>query len=567
MKVYFQQLFVAILAISIIGVSSCSILKSIGQKATDDVSVNSCGILVFKDSIEYGIVYDYLEYQQNEFAKTTTSSTVDEEKPLTDFEAAKHTYSYRSDILHQEDVAEAANIDLSVSPVPQILEDDEILQTLLNKDRMVIIDNVVYYYYDDCTLFKFPATRNCQSDIATAKSYFENYLISVANHVKPPFTYEKVDICEEESSFRVANLCQEMRLQGCVQNQCNPYDVDFVMSFPNYYNTTYTLTSFRYSLDNGVNYVTLSPSAATNLHSNSCGFSLGEYGFDVHAIFPTLNTIYSIIMEGTFSYSTGSSTTATCTSLDTVKWKVGKSCFIKANPIVHGLTVFLDAVDNPCTPGSDAFTFRPLDGSPVTTGIGPNSIKLQYLCQGLKTLEITYSASGCTIVDTLSYRTTDPSLCCALHKRTNCTRMYPNPVNTSDLDKIKVKLKERCNRVVAIARNFHRTSSTARFKRTRTSISMNFTQSLYYEKNTCECNGVYPLPVDVQSIYGKNARRKFKLFPERANIESSTGISYYNFKHTWSRKNNLPWGINVKTNEISPQQFQIDCPNTGHTCN
>jgi len=240
------KILIIVLAVLSTILSSCN-LNTIENESVSQVTKNDCGLLVFKDSVHYQSVYDYLETMEEVFETTTTSaSSIDEEKPLSDFELLKNHFSYRNHINSQEDNAENNGIDLSVNPVFEILDDDAILQTLLSKDRMLVIENTVYFYFDDCTLFKFPV-GNCDKNIGEALNYFKNYNNNVTNNIKPVFNFEKIDICNDEENYKAVEIiCQEIELEYCASDPCKPQIVDFFMSFPGYFQSIYYLTGFKY---------------------------------------------------------------------------------------------------------------------------------------------------------------------------------------------------------------------------------------------------------------------------------------------------------------------------------
>ena len=563
LKIFPPATVITVIAIAILLFSCTSVIDSVGTSTIAKVGKNGCDMMVFKDSLEYSIVYDYLEYKKTAFDTTLSAATVDEDQPLVDFETTKSHYSYRKYIKDQEDAAEASGIDLSVSPIPEILDDDEILQTLLNKNRMLAIGNIVYYYYDDCTLFKFPMGKDCQKSADVALSYFAKYDDNLLNHIKPSFTYEKVDICDDEINFKMMSQCQEIAIDGCSPDPCHPEEVDFVMYFPTYYQGPYTLTDFKYSI-NGAADIIVDIATASSVHVNACGLLTTAYGFDVHNSFPAGTGTYNIKMNGKFTYVDADGHSQTCDQEVIKEWTVTGPCSINASAAVTGFLVSVEGADNPCTAGPDVFDFTPLDGSPTIGYQTGNSIKLKYSCEGDKHLKVHYNFGGCESTKILTYHTVDPSLCCKKSIRTHCTQQYTLGGGNY---RINTKLKERSNRLVGIIRNFKKVGS--KFKRTRTQIIAHIVGPLYFTQDACDCKGMFTDFTEYKNARNKSKTRiKFKLLTKKSSIESATGMTFATFKKNWSRKNTNPWKLNVNTTEITADQtFKIDCPNTSHICN
>lgn len=560
-KITFPQLLkTSSLLLLCIAFFSCEKIPNIinGKTAAENLKKNACGLLVFSDSIQLEQVSDYLENEQAKYEQTPGYSTAtDEEKPLTDFELSKNHPSYRSFIATQEDAAENSGVDLSVNPVPEVLEDDEILQTLLNKDRMLVIDETVYYYHDDCTLFKFPAGKNCKIAIDTAMAYFKEYEYNQANHIKPSFNFEKIDICQEEAIYKtMTGFCPDIELLTCVADECHPEDVNFFMSIPNYYQTGTTLTDFKYIV-NGNTFV-LNVSNATTVNVNPCGWSVGTYGFGGTITFPNTNTNYNITMEAKFSYEEDGAT-KTCTQTKTVSYFVKPPCPIKEEVSINGLIVTIKGINNPCTPGADNFTFNVLHGAPVVSNQTGNSIQLRYSCAGPKKVIIYYNSSGCQSSKEISVDPVDPSLCCPKNLKMECKHSFNFNNGNSNL---KIKLKERRNRLVAVVRMFNKTSK----KKKKTSFTAYLNGPLYYYKETCNCLGIFDFS-EYKNITRKKLRIKFKLNPHRNTIKNLPGVASFNwFKENWSRKNNDLWYLKVTATGMSgPEIFKIGCSNS-NTC-
>ncbi|MBI1939208.1 MAG: hypothetical protein HYS25_13955 [Ignavibacteriales bacterium] len=550
--------------------SSCISFDSIGNAAVTVINKNDCGLLVFKDSTHYNLVYDFLEKKQEEFESSTTfSNYVDEEKPLTDFETSKNHESYRKLIITQEDIAENNGVDLSVNPVVEILEDDEILQTILNKDRMMVIENTVYFYYDDCTLFKFPAGKDCRKNINEALNYFKNLNSNAQNNIKPTFNFEKIDICDDEENYRaVQSNCQEIEIDFCASNVCHPEIVDFFMHFPGYYQTMYTLTDFKYQIDSN-SAITLNINTATIINNGNkeCGWSIGTKGFIVPINFPNTNTYYSIKMTGTFSYIEDSQTKY-CTQEKTMDFFVSApGCSIVVpTAFVNGLTVAIEGVNNPCNDPSiqDNFTFQAIDGAPTIISQSSNTIKLEYNCAGSKKIKISYNQDGCTESKEITVNPIDPSLCCT-RIRTKCTQSY---TSTNGDYKINVKLRERNNKLVAVVKNFKNG------KRAKTNFDGTIKGPVYYNKNSCDCLGTFDFSKP-KSAYRKKVRIKFKFRSKKNDIEQLDGIEHFTmppisdfkwFKRNWSRKDTDPWKLNISTSQITTKVAKINCSTSNGYC-
>jgi hypothetical protein len=534
--------------------------NDVGNAAVSAIT-RSCGILVFKDSVHYNLVYDFLEAKQEAFDAANSSTAVDEEKPLTDFEVLKGHDSYRKNILLQEDIAENAGVDLSANPIPQILDDDEILQTLLNNDRMMIIDNTVYYYYDDCTLFKFPAGKDCKKNINEALAYFKQYAANVQNHIKPAFTFEKIDICNDEENYRaIQSTCQTQAIAYCVPDPCNPTTVDAFMSFPGYSQNAFELISFNYTIDGGTVITPSVPAAYYIPNSNSCGWEIGSFGFRETIIFSSSNATHTIFRNAHFRYKVDNQWVY-CVDTLTVNYTVPPACPINGPEIiVNGLTVTLKGANNPCNDPSitDLYSFHPLDGSPVV--VYPpgtiNTVQLTYSCQGEKKVKMSYSQNGCSNSKEISVFPVEAGFCCKVIPKTTCTTHY---ILTGGTYQVKIKLKERRNRIVAIARHFKKISGN--YKRRKTEFNGQIGGLVTYKKDACDCLGIFNfIPKDKGPVNKKVIRVKLKFKTQKTAITALTGVPSFSwFKQNWARKIDNPWKFTVSTTDIPAQIFRIDC--------
>lgn len=537
--------------------NSCEVFKQIGSNEANKVTKNDCGLLVFKDSVQYNTVYDYLELQQDEFEKSSLyPSATDEEKPLTDFEILKHHISYRTTIKNQEDAAENNGVDLSVNPVPEILDDDEILQTLLNKDRMLVIDNIVYYYLDDCTLIKFPVGDNCNKNITLAIEYFGNYANNIQNQVSPPINYEKVDICNDEINYKTLAGCGEINIESCIADICNPGYVDFIISFPGQYNSIYKLNSCTLVVD-GVS-TALNLSNASAILINSCELSVGLFGFTIAKYFSILNTDHTITVNATFTYKDDNNITQTCSGTKSINIHVPAACDITIQQLVSNLSVRITKVDNPCTPGLDNFTFDVTDGTPGIINQSGNSIALQYNCAGAKKVIIKNTDPNCPESKEFTVYPTDPNLCCEIGSRKQCTRSI---TSTSGNDRLVVKLKERNNKIVAIIKNFRKVGT--KYKRQKTNFDGIIDGPLYFYQNSCNCFGEFNFNKHKICTRSK-LRIKYKLVRHAINQVCNKG--FYWFKHNWSRKNSNPWQLKISSSYFTNEIFKINCSNSTNYC-
>ena len=453
--------------------TSCNWFQNLVDTSIKNITQNECGILVFKDSTHFLLVYNILEKQLEDYENSPAiQNNPDEEKPLTDFEILKSHSSYRKSILDQEQTAENNSIDLSVNPINEILEDDVILQTLLNKDRFLIIDGTAYYYYDDCTLYKFPVGLECQRTMPIAINFFEKLQTNPLE--KAPFAYKKIDICNDEENYspiRNGDPCQSISLEICTPQECTPQAVDFLITFPNLSQSIYTLIdptpggTCKYTINSTS--TALDITTASSILNNSCGLSVGAYGFKVAYTFPSVNTTYHIKIEAQFSY-TENNVAKTCTSVYETDYTVPPPCPIKESVSYNGTMVTIN-VSNPCNSLPGGFAFTPLDGNPSTNPstsppITPNSIVLEYSCSGEKNVKIDYLLNGCQNSKIIKVYPKRPGECCIQHREHRADEL-PGCASFDQAYKIKVILKEKNRKLTAVVKSFKKNSNNNKFKR------------------------------------------------------------------------------------------------------
>ncbi|TRX36248.1 hypothetical protein [Flavobacterium restrictum] len=561
-KIIFKLSIYLIILTSVV---SCDLMKKVFVKESSIVYKNNCGLLVFKDSIQYNLIHDYLEYQQETFENSASYPTaLDEEKPLTDFEISKLHTSYRTFIKNQEDIAENNGVDLSVNPVPEILEDDEILQTLLNQDRMLVIDGIVYYYFDDCTLFKFPVGKDCNESIRLAKEYFSKYSSNVQNNVKPLFNFVQVDICNDEVNYRVLNtniFCQKVSVGLCIPDKCHPEYVNIEITFPNYYQGFYNLTSCDVNID-GVSTVYL-PTDMSSISSNQCGIAIVNYGILLPKYFPGINSTHVINVTANFSYTIDGKV-ETCKTTKPITFSVPYPCDINVSPAyVNNFEVAIEKVDNLCTAGNDSFLFDVTNGNPQIIGQSPNSIQLRYNCAGAKKIIIKSTDPNCPQSKEIIVNPIDPSLCCETHPKRNYCKN--NITSSNGIYRLSVKMRERNNRIVTIIRSFIK-NSNGKFKRNKADINGQMNGPLYFNHQTCNCQGVYNF-VEWKSRVCKKMKLKHLFLAHKSSIENAVNPDSFNwFKRYWARKNNSPWQTSVKTSNVPNTIFKINCNNNTNIC-
>jgi hypothetical protein len=556
---------ILIISTTIVALYSCIPLHPIWDVPLDgpkpiinSVAKNSCGLLVFKDSIQYEVVYNDLETKQEAFEKSAYFATaLDQEQPLTGFEVTNQHSSYRMNILLQEDIAEFNDIDLSENPIPEVFDDDVVLQTLLSKERMLIIDNTIYYYFDDCTLYKFPAGDSCAKNIKLAVAYFGNMPSNLSQRIKPPFVYETINVCNDEISFKtVKQQCQqEIEIESCITDKCRPGYINFTIFFPLYNNNSYQFQSGSYSIDSA-DEKKFSPE---QIQSNPCGFSLVRFGFNMPPVDWTVGSKHKIKVKATF-FDNVSRDTCSVEKIDS--FTISKPCSLGQYKFyTDGLLVGLSSLDNPCTPGRDSFSISS-NGDHTVESQTMNSIVLRYECAGKKTIFVKNSDPHCPRTDTIPVTVTDAN--CCTKNRLRCWERIEDGTY-----RIRIRLKERNRSIVAIVTNFKK-PKRGPYKRHALEITGTLRGSLYYEYNTCECWRAYEFSKGVT----KNAKRvriKFKLRDNKTDIETKTGRKFNAFKKIWSRKNDDPWKFIISAEVFNNTEYtyKINCAGQkdGKACN
>jgi len=574
--------------------TSCNWFQNLVDTSIKNITQNECGILVFKDSTHFLLVYNILEKQLEDYENSPAiQNNTDEEKPLTDFEILKSHSSYRKSILDQEQTAENNGVDLSINPINEILEDDVILQTLLNKDRFLIIDNTGYYYYDDCTLYKFPIGMECQRTMPIAINFFEKLQTNPLE--KAPFVYEKIDICNDEenyASLKNGDPCQTIKLVVCPRiGVCNPEAVNFIIIFPQINNSIYThinptSTSCNYTVSSPLLNPTTSLLAFNTyqnpISSNFCSLSSGEYGYVAQYNFlpyssPSSNNIYHIKIEAEFSYPENGQI-KTCTQVFETDYTMPPPCPINYNVSI-GSTVIVTA-NNPCGTQQGSYTFTPLTpsgfASPSIISTTPNSIELEYPCSGEKELQIDYNYNGCQNSIIIKFDVIKSGFCCYPSSqrnlinnnnyRINCTTPY---YLQNNLYKLRVTLKERKSKLSVVVRSFKKNNQN-KYKKYRTDIEYDIWGSVYYGLNPCYCSHKWDIPSGFYTKHNKSKlRTRYKFSQDRGAIENLPSVPNFNwFKKNWSRLEGDEWKFTFRTSEFpSPgilpnTTIVIDCKST-----
>jgi hypothetical protein len=525
------------------------------EQAVALVTKNYCGVLVFQDSLHFITVYNYLQLKQdNHEMNPPMEENADDYKPLTDFEQLKNHFSYRNLINLKEDEAEANGIDLAENPIPEIMEDDEILQTIMNKNRMFIIQNTVFYYQTDCILYKFNIGNDCKNEIRNALDFFKS------KNENPFFIYREFDICEADYDFSVLKItsnCREITLDGCF-DECNPKQVEFRMELDNPTSSPFIPEFFAYKIKGlGNNWNQLNISDADYFSTTSCWTTLLGYGFDVPITFSNADYVDSISMVGHFKYTSGNSTKH-CTTNVKLPWVVGSECPIEKYVLVNELSVTLTA-SNKCSPTLGTFQFIALDGSPIILSQTPNSITLKYGCAGTKKVKIIYNNGVCQNEEVVSVNPVESALCCKA-TRQRCRRVF---LSNDGNYKLSVKLRERNGSIFAVVKNFEK--KNGKFKRRKTNFNGSINGPLYYTSATCACFGIFNFakPKNVQNKF--KMKIKFRLIEKMNEIENQSQMDYFTFIKYWARKNNSPWNLNVWTPNFNIPIVKINC-SSGEIC-
>jgi hypothetical protein len=562
-----RAIIAALSLLFITGLFSCADLETqIIDNAIGRVTKNDCGILVFRDSTDYQLIYNHLEKKQEDFENSPDIATaVDEEQPLTEFEIGKNFFSYRRQILSLEDAAENNGTDLSENPVSEILDDDDILQTFLTPNRLVIIDSTVYYYFDDCTLYKFPVGRDCKKSIAKAMAYFRN------GTGKPPFIYQKIDICNDDENFSsLKSGCQVVDVKACALDPCNPENISLIFYMPGYEYTGYQFASLSYSTNNGGPSGVFSSFNAGGI-DDPCTGEAHSYGSIQQVIFPQANNsvTYTVTINATFQYYTSDGGPYLCAT-DVVKEITITPCPFTEKISVNGLEVTV-SVNNICNPEQDNYIFDPQiygtspNAQPTISNPATNEAILLYTCQGEKKVTIkANNQDGCIYSKEISVYPIDPSFCCTndTNKRRNCKTTH---INSSGTNKIITKLKERNKKLVAIVRHFKKVGN--KFKRDRTTFNGKIAGPVVYYRDGCDCYGEFSFSKS-KTTKRKKVRIKYKFKKDKDIIENQTGKDFEWFLKHWARKGNTPWRFEVTTSTM-PQTMtaKINCSNTGGECN
>lgn len=141
---FFNLLLLAGLVITI---SNCGTLTPMAGVT------NTCDILIFDNQARFQQVYQALESEVDTIYNRNIGEG-SELMPLVRFEISNSFYSYRK-LVYDNDLAMNNNqyIDDFENDVDTLFEDDDVLRTLLNRNRLIIIGDSMKLYFDECLTF------------------------------------------------------------------------------------------------------------------------------------------------------------------------------------------------------------------------------------------------------------------------------------------------------------------------------------------------------------------------------------------------------------------------------
>ena len=114
---------------------------------------NTCDILIFDNNARFQQVYMDLETEVDNLYESNVAEDA-ELLPLIKFELNNRFNSYRKFVFdHDQTINNDPDMDDYDNEADTIFEDDEIIKTLLSKDRLIIIGDSMKLYYDECLIF------------------------------------------------------------------------------------------------------------------------------------------------------------------------------------------------------------------------------------------------------------------------------------------------------------------------------------------------------------------------------------------------------------------------------
>lgn len=146
--------------------------------------------------LEYNNIAD-LQTEYNQLKANLDAAG--DNQPLIDFENNKSFYSLRNKDQDMDD----GLISIDTTFDSWDYSSDDVLQSILNEDGMVIIDNELYMWSDGCVGFKMPfSCNNYDGLIFMIKDFFAGNISNSSYHsYHNNYEFSLVDLCEEKFDF------------------------------------------------------------------------------------------------------------------------------------------------------------------------------------------------------------------------------------------------------------------------------------------------------------------------------------------------------------------------------
>lgn len=475
---------------------------------------SKCGMLVFSDQQQFENVYEDLENRMETFEDNLSpdDSITSESQPLEDFERNNFHNSFRQ--MMEDQITYLEDNDISVTPqnYPDTLfaGNDE-LKTIMNQDRMYMIGDTIYYFYDDCTLFLLKA-ENCEQG--------KEALLNI--HSGIPWA----DLFADYDYFKVKNICATAdnptsRSSPC-QNTCG-LTPRFTHSFVE--------TDGGDSLE-----VTL---------TNISGIGLSNVFMNFTFIHNTTNFDLSItLLDPTAKFKIKNLGVEQC-----IQVRLDIAGTAPDNTACKGCVERIICLGGPCSinfeyfPGLDGGTFTAIPPA-LPTGVTVTKYTWNWVCEGLP--ESTTNASVIHKFPCFNENGFDVTLTVLLSNNcssSNTQRVYPETFqdccdsksNTKDAyyvpgDEEKIWTRQVHNpfgkkRTVRAVSIYFKKKNNGKWRRRRTNQRITYTGNVRIGGGACcSCDVLRPVTGQKQA---RRKRRKFRYKYKVPNVPSGKKIQLY----------------------------------------
>lgn len=518
---------------------SCFILKpTLGVK-------NYCDILHFESMNRFNHLYDSLTVQTDRIYNSASSNEDDELIPLILFEKKNKFSSYREFVKsHDESINSDPDIDDFASEIDTIFYDDDVLKTMLNRERLVAIGDSLYLYYDDCiTIRCFIGQEICDKTkwekLMKIRDAIDNKNYNVFN--SPINKDIEIDFnCGElhnpNASRSDCGVSTELKMGDI---KCNPVSgcstVEFISD--EIITNNFSQGILRYWSINGERQI--HPEGTGKLASKI------QICFDPNADFEVFNVELKYINLSGF-----------CEKIIEKRFFVScQPCYppnisiekIGGNP--YNIELILDNLLQNITDYTLRVNYG--DGNGWNTYNMGDNLVYEYprpYCN--KDYDIRYSFDGtnssnpsfnCSIGDDRLFINYKPITCCPKKALKKCNKSCPLEFTFSGTNhKIKYKLRHKKKKMLVAAKHFEE-NRRGNFKKRKTNWSFLFKNDLTIDDtNGCECN----------STISQNFLSHPKLNRKKARASEKL-----NFKHYLSKGNE--WEVEINTN-FNSDDVKID---------